>query len=130
MLVQKLQDWLFDITRGIIQKTQEETGINIWQSAVVQLQKRVLLSCRVIINSFLRVYVTDYGTPSPKLRTKLQSSAREGVYKSFRTGRPERELQMVQLPATRCSCIAILWVSLVSFAAKTLFVASQRGLIV
>jgi hypothetical protein len=31
----------------------------------------------------------------------------EGVSKSFRTGRLERELQMVQLSATRCSCIAI-----------------------
>jgi len=49
----------------------------------------------------------------------------EGVSKSFRTGRLERELQMVQLSATECSCIAILWVSLVSFAATTLCVASQ-----
>jgi hypothetical protein len=32
----------------------------------------------------------------------------EGVSKSFRTGRLERELQMVQLCATRSSCIAIL----------------------
>jgi len=32
----------------------------------------------------------------------------EGVTKSFRTGRLERELQMVQLSATRCSCVAIL----------------------
>jgi len=31
----------------------------------------------------------------------------------------ERELQVVQLSATRCSCIAILWVSLASFAAIT-----------
>jgi len=38
----------------------------------------------------------------------------EGVSKSFRTGSLERELQMVQPSATRCSCIAILWVSLVS----------------
>jgi len=37
---------------------------------------------------------------------------------------------MVQLSATRCSCIAILWVSLVSFAAITLCVASQRVFIV
>jgi hypothetical protein len=50
----------------------------------------------------------------------------KGVTKSFRTGRLERELQMVQLSATRCSCIAILWVSLVGFAAITLCVASQR----
>jgi hypothetical protein len=32
----------------------------------------------------------------------------DGVSKSFRTGRLERELRMVQLSATRCSCIAIL----------------------
>jgi len=32
----------------------------------------------------------------------------EGVSKSFRTGRLERELQMVRLSATKCSCIAIL----------------------
>jgi hypothetical protein len=49
-----------------------------------------------------------------------------GFTKSFRTGRLERELQMVQLSATRCSCIAILWASLVSFAAITLCVSSQR----
>jgi hypothetical protein len=44
--------------------------------------------------------------------------------------RLERELQMVVLPTTRCSCIAILWVSLVSFAAITLCVASQWVFIV
>jgi hypothetical protein len=33
---------------------------------------------------------------------------------------------MVQLSATRCYCIAILWVSLVRFATITLYVASQR----
>jgi hypothetical protein len=49
----------------------------------------------------------------------------EGASKSFRTGRLDRELQMAQLSATRCSCIAFLWVSLVSFAAITLCVASQ-----
>jgi hypothetical protein len=54
----------------------------------------------------------------------------EGVSKSFLTGRLERELQMVQLSATRCSCIASLWVCLVGFAAITLCVASQRVFIV
>jgi hypothetical protein len=48
----------------------------------------------------------------------------EGVSISFRTGRLERELQMVQLPVTRCSCIAILWVSLVSFAPLCCFSTS------
>jgi hypothetical protein len=54
----------------------------------------------------------------------------EVISKSFRTGSLERELQMVQLSATRCSFIAILWVSLVSFAAIILRVASERMFVV
>jgi hypothetical protein len=50
----------------------------------------------------------------------------DSVSKSSRTGRLERELHMVQLSATRWSCIAILYVSLKSFAAITFRVASQR----
>jgi hypothetical protein len=60
----------------------------------------------------------------------VQSMLHDGVSKSFQTGRLEPELQMVQLSASRCSCIAILSVSLVSFVAVTLCVASQRGFIV
>jgi hypothetical protein len=48
----------------------------------------------------------------------------EGVYKSFRIGLSEWELQMLQLCATKCSCIDILWASLVSFATITICVAS------
>jgi len=36
------------------------------------------------------------------------NSLYEGVSKTFRTGRLERELQVVQLSATKFSCIAIL----------------------
>jgi hypothetical protein len=54
----------------------------------------------------------------------------EGVTKSFRTGSLEQELQMAQLSVTRCSYIAILCVSLVSFATITLYVASQRVFII
>jgi hypothetical protein len=57
---------------------------------------------------------------------RLVQNQHEAVSKSLRTGRLERELQMVQLSAARCSFIAILWVSLLSFAAITLCVASQR----
>jgi len=53
----------------------------------------------------------------------------EGVSKSFQTGRLGLELQMVQLSATRCSCIAI-FTSLVSLTAITLCVASQRVFVV
>jgi hypothetical protein len=66
----------------------------------------------------------------PILKTLTASKKYEGVSRSFWTGRLERELQMVQLSATRCSCIAILWASLVSFVAVTLCVASQRVFIV
>jgi hypothetical protein len=62
------------------------------------------------------------------LTTELYKAEYEGVSKSFWTGRLERELQMVQLSATRCNCIAILWVSLVSFSAITLCVASNECL--
>jgi len=61
---------------------------------------------------------------------RLHECHNEDVSKSFRTGRLERELQLVQLSATRCSCIAIIWVSLIIFAAITLCVASQRVFIV
>jgi hypothetical protein len=56
----------------------------------------------------------------------LSTWAYVGVSKSFRTGGVERKLRMVKLSATRCSYIAILWVSLVSFVAIAICVASQR----
>jgi hypothetical protein len=65
-----------------------------------------------------------------KKRIRVSVAVYEGVSKSFRTVRLERELQMVQISATRCSCIAISWVSLVSFVAITLCVASQRMIII
>jgi len=58
------------------------------------------------------------------------TSTYEDVSKSFRTGRLERELQMLHLSATRCSYSAVLWGILVSFDAITLSVASQRVFIV
>jgi hypothetical protein len=50
----------------------------------------------------------------------------EGVSKSFRTDHLELELQMVQLFPISCSCVAILWVSVVSFAAMTLCVIDEK----
>jgi hypothetical protein len=68
--------------------------------------------------------------PLRGLKLYMQNASYEGVSKSFRTGRVEQVLQMVQLSATRGSCIGILWVSLVSFDAIILRVASQRVFIV
>jgi hypothetical protein len=48
-----------------------------------------------------------HGVSYPDIGIKFDI-AYEGVTKSFRTGRLERELQIVQLSATSCSCIAIL----------------------
>jgi hypothetical protein len=53
-----------------------------------------------------------------------------GYIQSFQIVHLEREPQMVQLSASRCSCINILWVSLVTFAATGLCVASQWVFIV
>jgi hypothetical protein len=58
-----------------------------------------------------------------------KASTYESVTKSFRTGRLERELQMVQLSATTCSCIAILWVNLVRFTVITLRLAFNKCLL-
>jgi hypothetical protein len=79
----------------------------------------------VILNKKMMQYVV--------IRQEQNSSSTyniRGVSKSSRTGHLEPELQMVQLSAIRCSCIAILWVTLVSFVAITLRVASQRVFIV
>jgi hypothetical protein len=76
----------------------------------------VLWSSLIIHESFRRLPLRSHNV-------KLKY---EGVSKSFRTGRLERELEMVQLSATRCSCVAILWVSAVTFAAIILCVASRR----
>jgi hypothetical protein len=62
--------------------------------------------------------------------THTHTHTHEGVSESSRPGRLERELQMIQLSATRCNCIVILWVSLVNFAAITLCVASEQVFIV
>jgi hypothetical protein len=85
------------------------------------------------ITVFIRLHVADiehYELYEKRLFTRYIGAFYKGLSKSFRTDRLKRELQMIQLPATRCSCIAILWVSLVSFAAITLCVASQRVFII
>jgi hypothetical protein len=64
------------------------------------------------------------------INEQLKYRIYEGVSRSFRTGRLVLELQVVELSATRCSFMAILWVSLGSFAAITLCVASQLVFIV
>jgi hypothetical protein len=49
----------------------------------------------------------------------------EGLSKSFWTDRLKRELQTLQSSSTRCSCIAMLWVTLASFTAITLCVVAH-----
>jgi hypothetical protein len=78
--------------------------ISINCSKIVELR----ISKGVVPRHYQWVLVTDQND-SLRMSCLFQLSAiYEGVSKSFRTGRLERELQMVQLSATRCSCIAIL----------------------
>jgi hypothetical protein len=98
---------------------------------VVTEAKGILkLSCLWYV-SFLFdfLFLWNY-SPTDEERKFSISSVYEGVSKSFRTSRLEREMKMVQLSATRCSCITILWVSLASFAAITVCVVSQRVVVV
>jgi hypothetical protein len=76
-------------------------------------------------NRHSSMHINVFGIDVTDLSRRHKSNATR-VSKSFRTGRLERELQMIQLSATKCIYIAILWVSLVSFANMTLCVASQR----
>jgi hypothetical protein len=74
----------------------------------------------------VRWFIFNRATPPPSPSTRgtdpllPKPTTCESVSKSLRTGRLERELQMEKLSATTCSCIAILWVSLASFAAISL----------
>jgi hypothetical protein len=108
-----------------------------WQTLIRDLSgslmQGIFMSFIECIGAFLTriwlMYMPEYTCPGRNagcIRCCISIALYEGVSKSFRTGRLERELRMAQLFATRCSCIAILWVSLVSFAAITLCVASQR----
>jgi hypothetical protein len=92
-----------------------------WSVCVIDL-------CNVFIYKFVSApRLTPIGDHAVQVYSRREEKKEyEGVSKSFRTGRLERELQTIQFSVTRCSCIAILWVSLVSFAAITLCVASQR----
>jgi hypothetical protein len=116
----------------------------IWRCCLLS---RVLLACLTFSNTtlalcfvFITVGLTTklttwlHGIVFLEMLTVTQPvrtlPAYEDVSKSFRTGRLEQELQMVQLSATKCSCIAILCISLASFAAITICVASQRVFIV
>jgi len=68
----------------------------------------------LILSSHLRLIALPYGVSSARVTNEVYPSSTcrcfvyEVVSKSFRTYRLERELQMVQFSATRCSCIAIL----------------------
>jgi hypothetical protein len=57
------------------------------------------------------VKLTTHFQVAPRLRMHGATPSLpqyEGESKSFRTGRLKRELQMIQLSATTCSCIVVL----------------------
>jgi hypothetical protein len=105
--------------------------LHVMRTNQVILWSRVILEKLTVtqpVNKFLAFYGTrrfisvfTRARRRPCVTCHNEPFTYEGVSKSFRTGSVERELQMVQLSATRCNCIAILCVSLVSFAAITLY---------
>jgi hypothetical protein len=77
------------------------------------------------------LFISSAAVPSCIMCSRLVYSIMPGCIQKFPDWPPgTRELKMVQLSAKRCSCIAILWVSLVSFATITLCVTSQRVFII
>jgi hypothetical protein len=60
-------------------------------------KQKKLLSFYVIFDAYVQKTINKL----------LKTLDLKHISKSFRTGRLKREMQMVQLPATRCSCIAI-----------------------
>jgi len=85
-----------------------------------------VLNLRVLPTTVLVKKFTNKWKKLPSARMNYNKIIARGRIQNFLTGRLERELQMVQLFAIKCSCIAILWVSLLNFATITLCVASQR----
>jgi hypothetical protein len=104
---------------------------------------RLIINClNIIIDSFIAGLKFHPSTKDYRLIKQLKLALENSSQHRFHSRCSEvypkvsglaawnENSQMVQLSATRCSCKAILWVSLVSFAAITLCVASQRVLIV
>jgi hypothetical protein len=83
------------------------------------------LLCPSLLNDFMLRFI--FSANASKVEEMIyRTTTQKGVSKSLRTGSLERDLQTIQLFATRCSCIAILWVCLVSFAVIILRVVPQR----
>jgi hypothetical protein len=105
-----------------------------WNNCIWLYQKTVDFCKNCVWNDLREDYyekwARSHGRVSWDAELSGNSCIYEGVPKSFRTGFLERELQMGHLSASRCSCIVVLWVSLVSFANITLCVASQRVFVV
>jgi hypothetical protein len=94
-----------------------------------QLKIRLALSLSIQGCSSTQTRCTNQ-MKQERMREKWPENSYKGVSKSFQTDHLEWELQTVQLSATRCSCVAIFWVSLMSYATITPCVASQQVCVV
>jgi hypothetical protein len=81
----------------------------------------------VVISSSQTFFHIRFNSNCGNTTKTMWNADYESVSRSFWIGSLERELQMVQNSAIWCSCVAILWVSLVGFIAITLCVASQHA---
>jgi hypothetical protein len=80
----------------------------------------------------LRMHIIEDAACKPTFSATvaLREWVVRGCIRKFPDWTTGARTQMVQFSATRCRCIDILWVSLLSFAAVTLCVASQRVFVV
>jgi hypothetical protein len=89
-------------------------------------ERCLLIAPDVGYASVLRQYVQTAWTGASNTGNLHLLETMRGCIHKFSDWPPGARTSMAQLSATRCSCIAILWVSLVSFATITLYAASQR----
>jgi hypothetical protein len=87
------------------------TGPVQWTKERISSESQVVW----IVNSVIKIHIYQQCDGGDYCSSVIvtEESTFEGVFKSFRSGRLERELQMSPLSATRCSGIVILWISLV-----------------
>jgi hypothetical protein len=75
-------------------------------SSIEKLIRDTIIDGSETYNFYLKLFISLWRT---RVETVVQIRTKyEGISKSFRTGRLERDLQMAELSAIRCSCSAIL----------------------
>jgi len=100
-------------SRGLVVLSlgKESRCLSEWTQRNLHDRKQMLLLFKIKVNVKLKFLWVTKGSAAWRRTGEWRYWRYEGVSKSFRTGYLEREQQMVQLCATKCSCIVVLFVS-------------------